>query len=248
MSNKYSGRKMKTLKTIAITAALLFTAAGASAQTADEVIAKYVQAIGGKEQLSKINSLYVESTIEVMGMEMVSKTTTLNGKGNKTDMEVMGSNMITCITDKGGWSINPMMGTGSAEDMPEAQYNASRDQIFIGAPFATYSGKGYKAELIGSEAVGDVNALKLRLTAPDNTSGVYYFDPGTGYLVKAVAQADMQGQMVENVTTYSDYRTTDGYTLPYKTSMNMGGQMDMTSTVTKVEVNIPVDIAIFEKP
>jgi len=239
---------MKTLKTLTLTAAFLFAVAGASAQTADEIIAKYVKAIGGKEQLSKINSLYVESTVEVMGMEIVSKTTTLNGIGFKTDMEVMGSNMITCITDKGGWSINPMMGSGSADDLPEAQYNASKDQIFIGAPFTTYKDKGYKTELLGRESVGSVNAFKVKLTAPDSTSGVYFFDPETGYLIQAVTQADMQGQMVENVTTYSDYRATDGYTLPYKTSMNMGGQMDMTSTVTKVEVNKPVDQAIFAKP
>jgi hypothetical protein len=239
---------MKNLKTFTLFIVLLLCGAYVSAQTAEEVIAKYVQAIGGKEQLSKINSLYTESTMEVMGMEIVVKSTTLNGKGLKMDQEVMGSNMVTCITDKGGWSINPMMGSGVPEDMPEAQYNSMKEQIYIGAPFVVYGEKGYKAELLGQEAIGSVNAFKIKLTAPDSTSGVYFFDPETGYLVKAVTQADMQGQLVENVTTFSDYKTTDGYTMPYKTAMSMGGQFDMTSTVTKVEVNKPVDEAFFAKP
>jgi hypothetical protein len=239
---------MKNLKTVSLLITLLLCGAYVSAQTADEVIAKYVQTIGGKEQLSKINSLYTESTVGVMGMEIIAKATILNGKGYKTEMEVMGSTMITCLTDKGGWSINPMMGSGVAEDLPEAQYNASKVQLYIGAPFTVYAEQGYKAELLGNEAVGSVNAAKIKLTAPDSTSGVYFFDPETGYLVKAVTQADMQGQMVENVTTFSDYRMTDGYALPYKTSADMGGQMEMTSAVTKVEVNKPVDEAFFAKP
>lgn len=239
---------MKSLKPVFLMIALLMCGAFVSAQTADEVIAKYVNAIGGKDQLSKITSLYTESKADIMGNESIQKSTILNGKGYKTEMDIMGSVITTCITDKGGWMINPMMGSDAAEDMPEAQYNAGKDEIFIGAPFTVWSEKSYKAELLGNEAVGTVNAIKVKLTAPDNTSGVYFFDPETGYMIKAVSQADMQGQMVENVATYSDYRQVDGYTLPFKTTVNMGGMFELTSEVTKVEVNKPVDPAFFVKP
>jgi hypothetical protein len=58
----------------------------------------------------------------------------------------------------------------------------------------------------------------------------------------------MQGQTVENITSYSDYRQIDGYTLPYKVTMNMGGMFELASEVTKVEVNKPVDPTFFAKP
>jgi len=141
-----------------------------------------------------------------------------------------------------------MMGSGAAEDLPEAQYNEAKNQIFVGAPFTVYAEKGYKAELLGNEAVGSANAAKVKLTAPDNTSAVYYFDLGTGLLIKSVAQGDMQGQQVENTTTYSDYREVDGYSMPYKVTISMGGMFEMTNEVTKAEVNKPVDEAIFAKP
>lgn len=240
---------MKNKRILALSVLALMGASFISAQTADEVLAKYVQAIGGKDQLSKITSLYTESTLEIMGMQGLVKSTTLNGKGMKQEMDIMGNIISTCYTDQGGWTINPMAGSAAAETMPEAQYNQGKDNIFIGGPFTNYAEIGYKAELLGSEAVGDVNAFKVKMTLPDSTSALYFFDPTTFLLIKSIQQTEMQGQMIENVITFSDYQETNGYTAPHKMEMDMaGGQFAMTMTVTKVEINVPVDEAIFVKP
>lgn len=235
-------------KSIILCFVMLSCASLVSAQTADEVIARYVRAIGGKELLSKITTVYTEIKLNVMGNETIQKATMLNGKGFRQEMDMMGSNIVTCITDKGGWMINPFMGSTSATDMPEAQYKSSKDQMYLGGVFVNYAENGYKAESAGNEAVGNINAVKVKLTAPDNTSAVYFFDPETGYLVKSVQQVDMQGQQADNVMTFSDYKQVEGYSLPYSLNMNIGGQFELTGTVTKVELNKPVDPAIFAKP
>ena len=77
---------MKKFKTILTSTVFLAISAFALGQSADEIINKYIQSIGGKDKLSKINSLYIESKMEVMGMEFGSKSTTLNGKGFKTEI------------------------------------------------------------------------------------------------------------------------------------------------------------------
>ena len=84
---------MKNFKTILLFTASLLCGVFVSAQTAEGIIEKYLQVIGGKEQISKIKSLYVESAMEVMGMESTVKVTILNGKGYKSEMEIMGSAM-----------------------------------------------------------------------------------------------------------------------------------------------------------
>lgn len=240
---------MKTLRSFVFAFIALFCVYTVSAQTADEIISKYIQVTGGKDVMSNLTSVYYEGTMDVMGMQAALKNTVLNGKGMKQDIDIMGSLMTTCYNDKGGWSINPFTGMGSPEDMPEEQYNAGKDNIFIGAPFLNYAEKGYKAELSGTEAIGDVSAYKITMTSPTNNTTVYYFDPNTYYMLKSVEQADMQGQMVENVMKYSDYRMTDGYLMPYKIDMDMaGGQLTMTLTVDTVQVNIPVSDSIFVKP
>jgi hypothetical protein len=140
------------------------------------------------------------------------------------------------------------MGGGSAETMPEAQYKAGKERIYIGAPFVFYADKGYKAELLGSEAVGDINAWKIKMTSPDNISVLYFFDPASGYLLKSIQQTEMQGSMVDNIMTYSDYRDSGGFPQSYKLNMSVGGQFEMTMTINKIEINKTVDEAIFNKP
>jgi hypothetical protein len=239
---------MKTIRTLTFGFIALFCAFTVSAQTADEIISKYVQAVGGKELLAGLKSVYYKSTMDVMGMVADMKTTTLNGKGMRQDIDIMGSIMTTCYNDKGGWSTNPFMGSSTPEDMPEAQYNAGKDNIVIGAPFINYVEKGYKAELAGTETVGDVNAHKVNVTTPLNTTSVYYFDSNTFYLIKSIEQSDMQGQMVENIMNFSDYRTIEGYSMPYKIDMDMaGGQFLMSMKVDTVMLNVPVNDSIFIK-
>jgi hypothetical protein len=240
---------MKTLKSFAIVLIAIFCTVTVSAQTADEIIGKYVQAVGGKDLLTKITSVYTESTMDIMGMQGTVKSTTMNGKGMRQDMDISGSTITTCYSDKGGWSINPMTGATTPEDMPAGQYNSGKDNIVVGAPFIYYADKGYKAELVGNETVGTVNAYKIKLTAPDSTSTFYFFDPATSYLVRAIQSMEMQGQMTDNEITYSDYRQVEGYAVPYKIDMNIaGGQFQMGMTVTKVELNKPVDETTFAKP
>jgi hypothetical protein len=239
---------MKNFKAIAFLAVILLSGAFVSAQTADEIIAKYLQSMGGKEQISKVNSLYTEGTIDVMGNSGTLKLTTLNGKGYKSEIDVMGNVITSCFNDKEGWSINPMMGSTTAQSMPEAQYKSGKDQIFIGAPFIFYAEKGYKPELLGAEAVGDMNTWKIKLTSPENEVVTYFFDQTTGYLIRQIQQVEMQGSMVDNTMTFSDYQPTDGFQQPHKIAMNVGGQFEMVMNIQKIEINKPIDEAIFAKP
>lgn len=74
-------KQTKTMKRLFLTLTIVLTVAFANAQTADEIISKHIDAMGGKDKLSQLNSVYVESTSEVMGNQAPSKTTILNGKG-----------------------------------------------------------------------------------------------------------------------------------------------------------------------
>lgn len=239
---------MKKLKISLLAMAALFSIS-AYAQTVDEIVDKVIDAEGGKDKLSQLTSAYVESNVQMMGNDAPAKVTVLYGKGYKTEMEAMGSSMIFCYTDKGGWMVNPMMGATSPQPMPDEQYKIGKLQLDAGGGLFNYKEKGYNAELLGQEKVGDVNAYKIKLTTKDGSEVTYYIDPSTYYIIETVIPGNFNGQSIDITTTYSDYKKTDfGTVAPFSLETSYGGQFTMPTTVTKLEINKPVDPAIFEMP
>ena len=240
---------MKHLKFSLLALTALFAATVTMAQTVDDILAKHTEAMGGADKISQVNSVYIESTIQAMGNESPNTTTILNGKGYKTESEMMGSKMVQVYTDKGGWMINPMMGASSPTPMDADMYKAGEDQVYAGGSLIDYAAKGGKAELVGQEKVGSVNAWKIKLTNKDNIETNYYIDPTTYYIVQIVKQVSMMGQSVDLTVTPSDYRKTDaGLVMAYTTGIDYGGQFSMTFTIKKVEINKTIDPSIFEMP
>jgi hypothetical protein len=215
------------------------------AQTVDEIISKHVDAIGGKDKIGQIKSLYSEATVQAMGNENPSTLTVLNGKGYKMESEINGQKMVQCFTDKGGWAINPFAGGSDAQSMPADVYKLNEDQIYIGGPLVDYAAKGNKVELQGKED----GAYKLKVTNKDSAESTYYIDPATYYVTKLVQKGTMMGQEMEITRTYSNYKKTDfGYVIPYTVEINYGGQFNISSAVKKIEINKDVDPKIFDMP
>jgi hypothetical protein len=240
--------KLLTMKKVffsLLTLTAFLSTASLQAQTADEIVAKYVDAIGGKDKISKMVSVYIESSLQVMGNEAPSVTTVLNGKGYKSETDFNGQQIIQCYNEKGGWNINPMAGNTAAEVMPDEQYKLGKDQMEIGGALFDYAAKGSKIELLGK----DGGTFKIKLVSKDNAETTYLIDGTSYYVTKVTKKGNMMGQDVEVTVNLSDYKKTDfGYVIPYTIQTNFGEQFSFTATVKKVEINKTIDPAIFVIP
>src|SRR5689334_13011792 len=98
---------MKMLKRCLSLIVILSSFIAVHAQTADEIINKHIDAIGGKDKLSQVKTVYSESTVQVMGNEAPSTLTVINGKGFRLESDINGQKMVQVYTDKSGWAINP---------------------------------------------------------------------------------------------------------------------------------------------
>lgn len=233
---------MKSIKFLLLAVAAVATSS-LYAQTVDEVISKHIEAIGGKEKLSQVKSLYTENSVDVMGNSAPQKEYLVEGKGYKSETDFNGTSIVQCVTDKGGWMVNPMAGGTDAQAIPDAAYKSSKPQIFLGGALIDYAAKGYKAELMGK----DGGSFKIKISGDGNET-YYFIDPTSYYLTKSVVKGEVMGQVVEITTTYSDHKKTDfGIVLPYARNIDMG-MFQLAQKTQKVEVNKAIDLKTFEMP
>jgi hypothetical protein len=220
----------------------------AKSQTADDIIKKWTNAMGGPDKLASIKSVYTENEINVMNNPASGKTYILNGKGFKSEIDLSGQLIIDCYTVNGGWSINPLAGQPTAVNMPESQIKLGQFSFDAAGPLYNYGSKGSKVELLGKEDLKGSSAYKIKLTSAAGTEVVYYINDSSYYIMESVSKMNANGQDVEITTALSDYRkTADGYIMAYASELDFPG-LTINFTNKKIEINKEIDPAIFVMP
>ena len=232
---------MKMLKTI-FAAALSFAAVSVSAQTADEVIGKYVTAMGGAAKLNSINSVVMEGSISVQGMDIPVTVTSVNKKGSRTDIEAMGQSGYQIINPTKSWKFYPFQGDTEPVQSSEAEHNLSKDQLDMTDKLLHAKDLNIKVEYLGKESIDGAPAHKLKLTKPSGEESFSYIDEKTSYIVRKSMTKEINGTKMEIITTYKDFKQTpEGFWYPYTIDSNIQG----TVTFSKIAINTPVDEKIF---
>lgn len=235
---------MKQMKTIALgLMAFLFTGS-VFAQTADEVIAKHIDAIGGKDNWKKVNSMRMEASVSAQGMEVPVIIHQVHNKASKQEYTVMNMTGYSIVTTDGGWNFNPFNGQTSPEPMTADEVKAGQDQLDIQGELIDYKDKGHSVELMGKEDVDGTECYKLKLTRKSGRETIYLIDPKTYYPVRAISKLTLNGQEITQTINLSNYqKLPEGIVVPFTME---NGQAPAPINITKVEVNPKIDESIFK--
>ncbi len=230
------------MKKILLSVLVVFAAiASVSAQTADEVINKYVAAIGGADKWSKIQSLKVEGQIEVQGLAIPFTMQAVHMKGMRVDAEFQGNVIIDITTPTKGWSQNPLMGKTSLEAITADELKTKVDELDVQDEFVNYKEKGSTVEYLGKEEEEGTSYHKVKLTTKNGNEKTYYFDLTTNLIYKEETTVKQQGQEMKQSVKYLDYKTLEnGIKMAFKSDMGM-----MMMVTNKVTINPTIDEAIF---
>lgn len=246
--------------------AMMLVAVIAKAQTAEDVINKYIAAAGGKEKLQSVKSLqYVQSAafntligpvdIKMDWIRVENKLFRVN-----TTSELFGTG-FSLVTDTSGWVLIPAnpFAENSQEKLqklkPEERQGLATQMACDGffPELVDYSKKGYTAEYAGEAKVSGRAVYKIKLKK-DKDDRIYMIDKQTGFVnamtVKGAAAMAMSGMgntgmggrsdKAEFTFNYSNYQDAGGIKVPGKVKLDLP-MGTIESSITSVRVNQAVD-------
>lgn len=233
-------------------AALALAAAPSAvrAQTADEVIAKNLQALGGAEKLKSLKSVRMSGRMTVgPGMEAPMVAEQVRPDRVRMEITVQGLTLVQAFDGTTGWMINPFQGKRDAERMPDDDVKALREMADMDGPLVDYKAKGNTVELLGKEAVDGSEAYKVKVTLKDGETRTYYFDADSWLQVKMESKRMVRGAEQEGETTFGNFKPVGGLLFPHQiVGGAKGAPQKQTITVEKIELDPAIDAARFTMP
>ena len=232
---------MKKLVAFVFFAASLIAVKSTTAQTVDDIIAKHLDALGGKEKLLTLNTIKMVGSMSIQGTDISLTLTKQNNVGSRTDIEVMGTSNYQIVTPAKGTVFMPVQGMTDPQPMPADQFKAGQTQLDLQSPFLNYKEKGNTVELDGTEKIGDEDNYKLKVTFKNGLVTTYFIGSKNNLVNKTKGKRTVNGETSDVETKFSDYKkNTDGYMFAYSISGPTGD-----INFDKIDTNVKVDQSIF---
>jgi zinc protease len=214
--------------------------------TVQEILAKYVKAIGGREANEKIKTRFVSGSVELlpMGIKGTFETYSAGEAKSFTKMNLAGiGDMLEGYDGKTGWVLNPIQGSrdkaGAELAQAKINYNFYRE-INLDKLFS-------KMELKGVEKVGEKDTYVIVATAEGIPTETWYFDTVSGLLLRSDTTLISPESNHPAKVFYDEMRTVDGVTVPVKIRTQMP-QFEIVMISTDVKHGVAIEETKFAKP
>ena len=202
-----------------------------------ELIAKAVEALGGAAKLDQLRTL---QRTDVRGNQVKNILTLASADTLRQETVRPTFTLISVITPAESFVVVNDHARPMADDNRTAIYKElNHDLIFL---LRARTRSDFKASLAGNDTV-DIELPEFTTTLA--------IDPGTGRVVsqtyKGRGPGGVLGQIVIN---YSDFRTVEGLSLPFKTTATFDGEPfpALSATVEALTINGQIDPVSFKKP
>ena len=215
----------------------------ANLPTGDQILDKYLAAVGGADALMKIKTRVQKGTIDAMGKQSAIEVYSEAPNKRVSIAHMNGGSSVTAFNGEVGWLTIP----GGAHRMTTAE----RESAAIDAQmyFAARVREMYKEFHVrpGEE----INGRATYLVAAEATQGhpaiQMYFDQETGLLLRLIRYTQTALGKNPAEADYADYKETDGVKVAYRwTLVRPNGAF--TIHIDQVQQNVPIDEKLFVPP
>lgn len=201
-------------------------------QTAKEIMEKNIQLTGGLIQWKSLNTILLEGKV-ILGLKEEYPVKIYQSRPNLTKtIVVVGKKeeVVEGYDGKKGYAMN--YATNKLQEYPNYKPE-SFDTDFI-----DYEQKGFTAEVLGEEKIGDRDTFKVELTKNVNKT-IYYFDKETFLLLKEEKR--------DETIFYSDYKKVGRLMMPHRLEASSSKKDgDYVMIINKIELNKAFDDKTFK--
>lgn len=203
--------------------------------TAQNILNKYLKAIGGKEKLKAIKDLSVTSkgTVSILGV-IIKKNYILPGHF-MIEYILSGSGNIA---EKLFFDNNEWKKTVKGKEMPvsDTAYLSGFLHVF---PELFYVNNNYKMKLGGYALVNGALTYRILITGPNGFSTTNYYDVKSGLKLKSTGESAALGGTI----TYGNYKEVDGIKFPFSIE---GSKGNVILKVKEIKINSGLSNDIFK--
>ena len=221
--------------------------AATTGPSADQILDKYIQAVGGAGRLAGLTSVVAKGTSAGYGPEGTRPIDIIaRAPGQKaTVIHTLDGDHATVYDGRAGWI--------SAPHKPVAVLGLTGSELDGVRLEAELTFPGRIKETLGQWRAGlpsEIDEKPVQVvqgSRPNGALATFYFDSQTGLLTRLVRYANSKVGRLPTQIDYSDYRDVAGIKMPYKIKVTWLDGLESIE-LTDVQVNVPVDAARFGKP
>lgn len=214
-----------------------------SMPTAQQLLDKYIQAVGGAPAIDRITTRIMKGTIEFGDQSRPIEIYAKDPEQRISYAHMADGDSITAFNGHQGWMSAPGR---PVHEMQGSELDASGIDADLHLP--THLQEMFsEMKVEGAEKVGDRDTYAVLGVRAGKTPLRLYFDQQSGLLLRLVRFGETALGWLPTQIDYDDYRDADGVHVPYRwTLARPGGRF--TIQLSELKQNVPVDDAKFVKP
>lgn len=230
---------------------LLFALASClAAQTAEDLVAKNIQAKGGIEKIKAIHSLHTTGKLQAGSQVLRIQSDAMPPNLVRQMVTIQGMTQTQAFDGATGWQISPFQGRKDPEGLGEDDTRDLQDDADFYGPLVDYQTKGNAVEYLGHDTVDGDDAYRLKVTLKNGDILYYFLDPDTYLEIRTEKQEFIRGSVRESFTEYGSYKKVNDVYFPF--SLESGSKQSPDNrakiTVEKIEANVPMEASGFKMP
>jgi outer membrane lipoprotein-sorting protein len=214
--------------------------------TVDQILDKYVQALGGKASLEKFNSTASKGTFEIPTFGASGTAEVWEKAPNKTALrlDIPGFGIVQeGFNGTVAWSQDPQSGLREKTGLELAATKLDAEYYRPIKLKQLYP----KITVKGKDKVGDKDAYTLEATPAEGPAETWYFDATTGLLARIDAERESPQGKASVQVFQEDYKDVDGVKVPFSMRI-VSSAFTIIIKFDEVKHNVAIDETKFNKP